>query len=337
MLTIELIDKFTLETANDLITNNFYDFTEKQEIMKIIKSKLQENNKIGSHDLMYHVITTHKNGQYNAHCLDMIMIYRNLNKKINNCIRPNHQDELISMSDDTMNELINNFSIKLISNKIYYAYYFDTMNNYLMRNIKILYQNVTEFSDLPNVNILLNEIMGMTKDNIDMNCNDKCEELFCDLHEEIIELLCSKYTRSFTDASYNQNTKIAVIGYIINNSDIIVDLVNNTTSSRAEILGLINVVKKLDMNKKNIVYTDCMTVIKRIGSKDKLIKSDFKSKKGILLNNGDLYKELFGLLNDNIIIKHIRGHVPTKDMNKNNEIFSKLDKYVRKLLREVSK
>jgi len=143
--------------------------------------------------------------------------------------------------------------------------------------------------------------------------------------------------KCYCDASFDPKTKIAIIGWCISDGHINVSQLNNTNNTRAEIICLIGLIKMLDKRLKYSIYTDCMGIISRIESKDKLIKKNFLSKKGIELNNADLYKELFNLLTPNIHIVHIRGHVPLNQMTNDNIKFSALDKCVRAKLRLLTR
>ncbi len=120
----------------------------------------------------------------------------------------------------------------------------------------------------------------------------------------------------YCDASYDPKTKNAVCGYIINSKQINLHRIKNTNNTRAEIIGLIKLLEKINntinFDDKINIYTDCQSVLKRIKSKEKLIKNNYCNKKGIKLNNADLLEKLFLLLQPNIILNHIDGHIPKK-------------------------
>lgn len=137
----------------------------------------------------------------------------------------------------------------------------------------------------------------------------------------------------YCDASFDPQIRVAIIGWRINDGPIYTQTIKNTNNTRAEIFGLITLINHLDPVKKYIVYTDCESIIRRIATKQKLIDSQFKNNKGELLHNHDLYQALFHLLNENIIVTHIKGHMPAGQMDDTNVNFSQLDKYVRKKLR----
>ncbi|AYV84931.1 MAG: hypothetical protein Satyrvirus1_17 [Satyrvirus sp.] len=140
--------------------------------------------------------------------------------------------------------------------------------------------------------------------------------------------------KCYCDASYDPKSHVAIIGYIVGNNSICTEKIVNTNNTRAEIIGLINLIGTLEDN-DYVIYTDCQNIIKRLKSKDKLVENGFKNKKGIPLSNADLYKKLFDTIKPNIKLEHIKGHLPTKFMTDDNKMFSMLDKFVRKKLRNI--
>jgi len=137
----------------------------------------------------------------------------------------------------------------------------------------------------------------------------------------------------YVDASYDPIMKFAIIGYQIGHNPIKFNKINNTNNTRAEIIGLITLIENLEPNMPHTIYTDCQSILNRIRDKEKLIKNNFLTKRGIELNNADLYRYLFGLLNDNLALVHIRGHIPKNEMDIHNKSFSRLDISVRHKLR----
>lgn len=142
--------------------------------------------------------------------------------------------------------------------------------------------------------------------------------------------------KCYCDASYNPQTKIAVIGWKIGQNKIRDMLLTDTNNTRAEIIGLIHLINELDPNLKYIIHTDCQSILNRLMSKEKLIGKDFKNAKGEKLGNADLYQKLFEIVTENITLVHIDGHISREKMNEDNVIFSQLDKYVRRKLRIIT-
>lgn len=144
-------------------------------------------------------------------------------------------------------------------------------------------------------------------------------------------------TKCYTDASFDPKTKTAIIGWKFNGGESHINMLKNTTNTRAEIIGLIKLLTAIDADKKYIIYTDCLSILNRIESKNKLIEKNFMTKNGKELGNADLYKKLFVLLTSNITLIHINGHKSSHLKNDDDKEFSDLDKYVRKKLREYVK
>ena len=164
----------------------------------------------------------------------------------------------------------------------------------------------------------------------------------------------------YTDASYSPPEKFAVIGYMcvrneedenLNPKDLKInfEIIENTTNTEAEIIGIISVLKSIkkgkDSEKSHTIYTDCESVLGRIKKKNQLIQKNFKTKTNKDLNNSSLYKELFELIEgkeDLYTFHHIDGHITKKlIINTANEKhhlrFSEVDKKVRKILRKEIK
>ena len=145
-------------------------------------------------------------------------------------------------------------------------------------------------------------------------------------------------TKCYCDASYDPQSKTAVVGYTIGTVfDPIIFYMKNTKNTRAEIHGLIKLINVLDPNRAYIIYTDCDSILKRIKKRDDLMRNQFKNRKGKLLKSADLYRQLFDLVSNNLDldIRHIRGHMPTHQKNDDDMMFGKLDKFVRAKLRSV--
>ncbi|XWV25750.1 ribonuclease HI [Tupanvirus soda lake] len=141
----------------------------------------------------------------------------------------------------------------------------------------------------------------------------------------------------YCDASYNPDYDIAVLGWMIGDDEITIKLIEKTTNTRAELIAIVCLLTRLDPDTKYTIFTDCLTTIKRLESKNELINKNFKNRKGVELSNADMYKKIFELVNDNITIKHIEGHIASKLMSENNKKFSILDKHVRNILRHKVK
>ena len=111
----------------------------------------------------------------------------------------------------------------------------------------------------------------------------------------------------FTDASYSQQKKISVVGYKIQNNNVILEILNDVKNTEAELYAIqkcIDVCKTKFPNNKINIYTDCQRALK---------------------NN----------YADNITITKVEGHKKKAVKNDIDIIFSSVDKTVRKKLREL--
>jgi ribonuclease HI len=152
-------------------------------------------------------------------------------------------------------------------------------------------------------------------------------------------------THCYCDASCDPQTKIAIAGWFIDDdgNDIKLEKMINATCASAELLGLIRLLTDIsaitnisDNEIQYIVHSDSESVINRIHAKDKLIKSNFITRKGKRLKSTDLYIELFNLidlLEYHVTIEHIDGHKKSNLKNDIDRQFSKVDKKVRNVLR----
>ncbi|ANB50830.1 hypothetical protein [Powai lake megavirus] len=138
----------------------------------------------------------------------------------------------------------------------------------------------------------------------------------------------------FCDASFDPKSNIAVIAWKIGNNDIQYEIIHDTNNTRAEIIVLLKILSEINQNQQYIIYTDCASLLSRINSRDKIIQSNYKTRCGKNIKNADLYSQIFNKLQGGIQIKHIDGHLPTRDMNSNNITFSQVDKLARKKLRQ---
>jgi ribonuclease HI len=87
------------------------------------------------------------------------------------------------------------------------------------------------------------------------------------------------------------------------------------------------------------LYTDCHSVAHLLDRRERLESSDFisnKTKKS--LGNADLYKQFFAVYDKvNPVIFWVKGHTPTKDRNRIQKNFSRVDRAVRQELRKKIK
>jgi ribonuclease HI len=67
--------------------------------------------------------------------------------------------------------------------------------------------------------------------------------------------------KCYTDASFHPQTKIAILGWKIDNNPITTKTINNTTNTKAEFLSLIELISTLNGQLNSIIYTDCLGVL----------------------------------------------------------------------------
>lgn len=137
----------------------------------------------------------------------------------------------------------------------------------------------------------------------------------------------------YTDASYDQRTKIAICGELIidytnpenNIYNFDTHVVNDTNNTEAELYGIILILDKFNHNHNcNLtIYTDCQMALRLVNC--------LKRK-----NNKDIYSkfyELYDKYNGKCNFVKIAGHKRKNERNDIEENFSILDKHVRKQLR----
>lgn len=86
------------------------------------------------------------------------------------------------------------------------------------------------------------------------------------------------------------------------------------------------------------IYTDCQNLCDLMGvRKEKLLKNNFMSKRGKVFQHANLYKELYGLVeNRHVNVFKVKGHHTSyRKLTWQERIFSVLDKLSRKKLRLV--
>lgn len=143
----------------------------------------------------------------------------------------------------------------------------------------------------------------------------------------------------YTDGSCNPRQKVgawAAIIFIDDKKIVLQDTVSETTHNRMELIAVIKsieyVLKEISVSKQIKIYTDSQYVEKIPARTRKLVSKDFKTKKGVEIQNADLVQELVELLNTTPIefIK-VKAHQKASVVpNYNREV----DKLSRKLVRQ---
>lgn len=149
----------------------------------------------------------------------------------------------------------------------------------------------------------------------------------------------------FTDGSVDVQSKIGFGAALIISEDeltsetlkerVQIKRFENTSSTKLELQTLIWALAELDLGEqKIIIYTDSQNITQLLERRPRLEKDYFRTKSGELLNNYELYKEFFqmvDLLNCKIV--KVKGHQPTKYKNEIELVFTLVDRASRKALR----
>ena len=149
----------------------------------------------------------------------------------------------------------------------------------------------------------------------------------------------------FTDGSVNTKTKTGFGAYLaITNPDLPVEILKeqvktkrfeNTSSTRLELETLLWSVSELSIEGKEvIIYTDSQNLTGLPQRRGKLEKNDFRSKNNRLINNHDLYREFYQMVDslDCVFVK-VTGHQPSRQKDKIHRLFTLVDRASRNALR----
>lgn len=151
----------------------------------------------------------------------------------------------------------------------------------------------------------------------------------------------------YTDASYSKDHNIAVVGFfqlsgidhhkltVLSDIELHFEVISEKNNVRSEIRSAIMGLKSCNKKSNIVLYSDSHAVTKLHQRREKLERQKFISQSnGLILNNADLYQEFYSISDQfKIETRWIKGHSPNKKSDKNQGIFSSLDKQVRKKLR----
>ena len=150
----------------------------------------------------------------------------------------------------------------------------------------------------------------------------------------------------FTDGSVNTKTKTG-FGACLVVSDPIpspetlkkqvkVKRFEQTSSTKLELETLLWAVSELSIEgKKVVIYTDSQNIAGLLLRRERLEKNNFYSKNNRQINNYDLYKKFFKMIDmfDCEFVK-VQGHQPTKHKDEIHRIFTLVDRASRNALRK---
>lgn len=155
-----------------------------------------------------------------------------------------------------------------------------------------------------------------------------------------------KKVKLFCDGSCNPQKKIGYGAYLLIEKEkyqleklkdeVVLKKFENTSSTKLELQTFIWALKSINITKKNIIiYTDCQNIISLPSRKEKIQKLNYHSSSGKLLNNSELYKEFFELLDKyNCSFIKVKGHKKSSLKDEVDLIFNIVDRISRKVLRE---
>lgn len=154
----------------------------------------------------------------------------------------------------------------------------------------------------------------------------------------------------YTDASFSKSHDLAVMGYVVfknkleheladvSKLHVNINSVKEKNNIRAEVKATILALNSCPTGSNVILFSDCQTVVGLPRRKEKLIASKFIGRKENILNNADIYQEFYKESDRvQLIIHWIEGHISKDKKNKSHNIFSSVDKKVRRKLREIIK
>jgi len=143
----------------------------------------------------------------------------------------------------------------------------------------------------------------------------------------------------YTDGSCNTksgNGAWAVIILHCDNKIVLSGTANNTTNNRMELHAVIEAIMycvKFHKDSELKIFSDSQFVCNLLSRKEKLLKTNFVTKKGNKLNNYDLIEKFYQLANNNLVeIIKIKAHQKPNDENVYN---IEVDKLSRKLVRQL--
>jgi len=152
----------------------------------------------------------------------------------------------------------------------------------------------------------------------------------------------------FIDGSVNARSKVGYGAYLVMPdyglppdlvmSHIKVKRFEHTSSTKLELQTLLWALGDIEVSgQKVIVYTDSQNIVGLPGRRQRFEQNDYCSKKNRSLNNSDLYREFFTVIDvlDCEFVK-VRGHRVSNRKDGMDRLFTLVDRASRKALREGS-
>jgi ribonuclease HI len=149
----------------------------------------------------------------------------------------------------------------------------------------------------------------------------------------------------FTDGSVNTQSKIGYGAYLtVSEHGLSLDSLRkcvkvrrfeHTSSTKLELQSLLWALKDIQtLESKVTVYTDSQNIMGLPGRRERFEQNSFRSKRGRLLNNYELYQEFFKMT-DQLKCKFVkvRGHQISKQKDDIDRLFTLVDRASRNALR----
>ena len=110
----------------------------------------------------------------------------------------------------------------------------------------------------------------------------------------------------------------------------------DTSSTKLELEVLLWALDDSELLNKEIeIYTDCQNILGLESRRERLESNNYKSAKGKLLNNHELYKEFYKKIDNlNCTFIKVKGHKPSSEKDSIDDLFTLVDRGSRDTLRE---
>jgi len=150
----------------------------------------------------------------------------------------------------------------------------------------------------------------------------------------------------FTDGSVNTRSKIgygayfAVLGRKLSleslKKNIKVQRFENTSSTKLELQTLLWALSDIQaLGCKVVVHTDSQNIIGLPDRRERLEKSEYRSKNNKLLNNYELYQDFYRITDQmDVELVKVRGHQATRHKDEIDRLFTLVDRASRNALRK---
>lgn len=150
----------------------------------------------------------------------------------------------------------------------------------------------------------------------------------------------------FTDGSVNTRSKIGYGAYLAVSDrelsleslkkNIKVQQFEHTSSTKLELQTLLWALSDIqDIGGNVLVYTDSQNIIGLPDRRERLEKSEYRSKNNKLLNNYELYQEFYRITDQiDVELVKVRGHQATRHKGEIDRLFTLVDRASRNALRK---